>query len=339
MRNEPLYEISQIKGTSETHPELSPNDEFAGFELWQYTLSALTERNTQQHGSYLRQAYRDGLKLDAAGRGNPFKYGIIGDSDSHNSAASIEEDNYSGKFGMENSPRHRLMGPLPIESNNKQVREFSSGGLAGVWAQSNTREAIYAAMLRKETFGTSGTRMKVRMFGGWDFDDNTLKSTDWVASAYRVGVPMGGDLKAARAGAAPVFVVAALKEADGANLDRIQIIKGWVANGQSHEKIYNVALSGNRKLDAGGKAPAVGNTVDAKTASYRNSIGDTELKAVWQDPDFDAKTHAFYYARVIEIPTPRWSTYDAKTLGMAPRDDLPVSIQERAWTSPIWYTP
>ena len=339
MRNEPLYEISKIKGTSETHPELSPNDEFAGFELWQYTLSALAEPNTKQHGSYLRQAYRDGLTLDAAGKGNPFKYGIIGDSDSHNSAASIEEDNYSGKFGMENSPKHRLMGPLPIEANNKQVREFSSGGLAGVWAQSNTREAIYDAMLRKETFGTSGTRMKVRMFGGWDFDDKTLESADWVASAYSKGVPMGGDLKTARAGAAPVFVIAALKEADGANLDRIQIIKGWVENGQSHERIYNVALSGSHTVDSAGNAPAVGNTVDAKTASYRNSIGDTELKAVWQDPDFDAKAHAFYYARVLEIPTPRWSTYDAKALGMAPRDDLPVSIQERAWTSPIWYTP
>lgn len=339
MRNEPLYEISQIKGTSETHPKLSPNDEFAGFEQWEYTLSAITERNTKQHGSYLRQAYLDGLALDSAGLGNPFKYGIIGDSDTHNSASAIEEDNYTGKFAIENSPKHRLMGALPVESNNKQLREFSSGGLAGVWAESNTREAIFDAMLRKETFGTSGTRMKVRMFASWGFDKNILESADWLTTAYQKGVPMGGDLLATYAGIPPVFVVTALKEVDGANLDRIQIVKGWVENGKSYEKIYNVALSNERKLDSHGNAPAVGNTVDAKTASYSNSIGAVELKVVWKDPDFDYKAHAFYYARVLEIPTPRWSTYDAMKLGIAPRDDLPVSIQERAWTSPIWYTP
>ena len=339
MRNEPLYEISQIKGTSETHPKLSPNDEFSGFEQWEYTLSGIPERITVMNGSYLRQAYRDGLVLDSTGLGNPFKYGIIGDSDTHNSASAIEENNYTGKFALENSAKHRLEGPLPIEANNQQIRKFGSGGLAGVWAESNTRESIYNAMLRKETFGTSGTRMKVRMFGGWEFDSNILDSADWLTSAYSEGVPMGGNLTAAQAGVAPAFVVTALKEVDGANLDRIQIVKGWVENGKSYEKIYNIALSNDRKVDAQGKAPNVGNTVDAKSASYNNSIGAVELKTVWQDPDFDSKAHAFYYARVLEIPTPRWSTYDAMELGVAPRDDLPVSIQERAWTSPIWYTP
>jgi hypothetical protein len=340
MRNEPLYEISQIKGTSETHPTLSPNDEFAGFELWDYTLAATALPPEHKKGGYVRDAFKRGIQQESEGLGNPFKYGVIGDSDTHNSASTIEEDNYTGKFGMENNPEHRLMGPPGFEpKNQKQIREFSSAGVAGVWAVSNTREAIYKALLNKETFATSGPRMKVRVFGGYDFSDATFSDDNWLKLAYENGVPMGQDLKPST-GKAPSFIIHAMKETDGANLDRIQMIKGWVdSDGKTHEKIYNIALSDDRTEGAEGKVAPVGNTVDAKNASYTNDIGATELKTVWMDPDFDARQHAFYYVRVIQIPTPRWSTYDAKTLGVEPRKDLPVSIQERAWSSPIWYSP
>ncbi|GMG86772.1 DUF3604 domain-containing protein [Biformimicrobium ophioploci] len=339
IRNEPLYEVSQIKGTSETHPKLSPNDEFANFELWEYNLSADATPAKVQVGSYMREAYRRGIAFEAAGKGNPFKYGLIGDSDSHNSAASIEEDNYTGKFAMENSAEHRLNGPPGFkEANKQQLRLFGSGGVAGVWAKSNTREEIYAALERKETFATSGTRMKVRFFGGYDFKKDMLKG-DWLSTAYETGVPMGSDLPPSVNGKAPSFVIQAMKEAEGANLDRIQVIKGWVDGDKTHEKIFDVALSDARKVGKDGKVPSVGNTVDPKTATYRNDIGDTQLSTVWTDPEFKPGQHAFYYVRVLEIPTPRWSTYDAVSLGIPPRKDLPVSIQERAWTSPIWYTP
>jgi hypothetical protein len=335
MRNEPLYEISQIKGSSDTHPDLSPNDEFADFELWDYTLAATAERPTHRKGSYLRQALLDGIQLDSEGKGNPFKYGIIGDSDSHNSAASVEEDNYTGKFGMENNPKHRLDGiPGFPEANNLQLREFGSGGLAGIWAKENTRDAIYNAMLRKETFGTSGTRMKVRFFGSFDYNENTISNDDWLTVAYANGVPMGSDLSNSN-GKPPTFIVQAIKEVDGANLDRAQIIKGWVdANGEIQEKIYDVALSDGRTE---GSIP-VGNTVDLKTAKYSNDIGSVQFFTTWTDPDFDASQNAFYYVRIIEIPTPRWSTYDAVVLGVAVRTDIPSTIQERGWSSPIWYS-
>ena len=341
MRNEPVYEITQIKGTSETHPALSPNDEFAGFELWDYTLSTDAKPPEHKKGGYMREALIRGLKLDTEGKGNPFKYGFIGDSDTHNAAATIEEDNYTGKFGMENDPKHRLLGPPGFEeANKKQIREFSSGGLAGVWAKANTREEIFDAIARKETFATSGTRMKVRFFGGFEFTDETLGSKDWLATAYAKGVPMGGDLSKAPESKAPTFLIAALKDPAGANLDRIQIIKGWVdENGDTHEKIYDVALSDDRRAGNDGKVPPVGNTVNMKDATYTNSIGDAELRATWTDPDFDPSHPAVYYSRVIEIPTPRWSTYDAVKLGMDIPKDIPASIQERAWTSPIWYTP
>jgi len=340
-KNEPLYEISQIKGTSETMPELSPNDEFAGFEIWNYTLSADSERPTNHVGSYVRRALLDGLSLQAQGKGNPFKYGFIGDSDTHNAAASNEEFNYTGKFGIEFDPAHRLNGfqgqpPGQVQ----QVREFSSGGLAGVWAQENTRESIYDAMLRKETFGTSGPHIKVRFFGGWDFRDGDLKGANFVKTGYARGVPMGSDLKAAAKGKAPTFMVWAIKDPMSGNLDRIQIVKGWVdADGAQHEKIYDVAWSGERKPDAAGKLPPVGNTVDVRKAAFTNSIGAAELSAAWKDPDFNPVVNAFYYARVIEIPTPRWSTRDAAALGIEIPGGLPASIQERAWSSPIWYSP
>ncbi len=340
--NEPLYEISQIKGTSETHPELSPNDEFAGFEIWDYTLSADSERPTHRKGSYARQALLDGLALARDGTGNPFEFGFIGDTDTHNAAASNEEDNYSGKFGFETVPSHRLLGiEGQPDGQKRQVREFSSGGLAGVWAEENTRESIYDAMGRRETFGTSGPQMSVRFFGGWDFSPADIQSPSWVAAGYARGVPMGGELSAAPQGGRPAFLLQALKDPASGNLDRIQVVKGWVdRDGAQHEAVYDVAWSDGRKQDlATGALPPVGNTVDAATATYANRIGDAELSGVWSDPDFDAQHHAFYYVRVLEIPTPRWSTRDAVALGVPIPDGLPVSIQERAWSSPIWYTP
>jgi hypothetical protein len=341
MRNEPVYEITQIKGTSETHPMLSPNDEFGAFELWDYTLAATATPPEHKRGGYAREALIRGLKLQSAGRGNPFKYGFIGDSDTHNSASAIEEDNYTGKFGFENDAKHRLEGPPGVDAAGaRQVRKFSSGGLAGVWAEANTREGIFDAIRRKETFATSGPRLKVRLFAGFDMPDIGLASDDGVRRAYEVGVPMGGDLRAAPKGTAPRFLVYAMKEADGANLDRIQIIKGWVdADGSPRERIYDVALSDGREPASDGSIPAVGNTVDEKSATYANSIGDPQLSVAWTDPDFDASVPAVYYARVLQIPTPRWSTYDAARTGLERPEDLPVSIQERAWTSPVWYTP
>jgi hypothetical protein len=340
-KNEPLYEISQIKGTSEAWPGMSPNDEFADFELWDYTLSAMTEHPKQHKGAYARQALLDGMSEAAAGRGNPFKYGFIGDSDTHNAAGSNEEFNYTGKFAIENEPKHRLDGfPGQPPAQAQQIREFSSGGLAGVWAESNTREAIYDAMLRKETFGTSGTMIKLRFFGGFDYAPNLISAPDFVKTAYAKGVPMGGDLTATATSKAPTFLFQALKDPKSGNLDRVQIVKGWLgADGKQHEKIYDVAWSGDRKPAANGKLPAVGNTVDVKTARYTNSIGATQLSGAWTDPDFKPGERAFYYARVLEIPTPRWSTIDAAKLKVAIPKGLAATIQERAWSSPIWVTP
>lgn len=338
--NEPLYEITQIKGTSETHPALSPNDEFAGFEQWDYTLSADGLRPTHRKGSFARQALLDGLSFETKGMGNPFHYGFIGDTDTHNAAASNEEYNYTGKFAFENNPEHRLEG---VEgqppSQVQQVREFSSGGLAGVWAAANTREAIYDAMLRRETFGTTGPQIKVRFFGGWKYGANDVAGSDFVTRGYAKGVPMGGTISGP-SDKAPSFVVWASKAPDSGNLDRIQIIKGWVdAKGVQQKKIYNVAWSGERRKNAEGDLPAVGNTVDVGKATYSNSIGAAELATLWEDPDFEDEQYAFYYVRVLEIPTPRWSTYDAARLGMDVPGGLPTSIQERAYTSPIWYQP
>jgi hypothetical protein len=340
-RNEPLYEITQIKGTSETHPDLSPNDEFAGFEQWDYTLSADYERPKHRRGSFARQALLEGLSQEAAGNGNPFKYGFIGDTDTHNAAGSNEEFNYTGKFAFENDASHRLKGMEGQPAGQiKQVQEFSSGGLAGVWAEENTRESIFDAMQRRETFGTSGTMIKVRFFGGWDFTDADLGGANVVRTGYARGVPMGSDLKAP-AGKAPTFLVMASKDPKSGNLDRMQIVKGWLdGSGKQHEKVYDVAWSGDRKPDPkSGKLPPVGDTVNAATAEYTNSIGAAELATAWTDPDFDPAERAFYYVRVLEIPTPRWSTIDAVRLGVPVPQGLPVSIQERAWTSPIWYTP
>jgi hypothetical protein len=338
--NEPLYEITQIKGTSETHPALSPTDEFAGFEQWDYTLSADGERPTHRKGSFARQALLDGMSQAAGGAGNPFKYGFIGDTDTHNAAASHEEFNYTGKFAFENNAKERLTGvPGAPAGQIQQIQEFSSGGLAGIWAPQNTREVIWDAMQRKETFGTSGPMMKVRFFGSFDYAADDVKKPDFVKLAYAKGVPMGGDLKPG-AGKAPTFLVTALKDPRSGNLDRIQIVNGWLdAAGKQHEKIHDVAWSGDRKIGANGKLPAVGNSVDLKTATYTDAIGAAQLAAGWTDPDFKPGERAFYYARVLEIPTPRWNTYDAVRMKMAPLTKVPATIQERAWSSPIWYSP
>jgi hypothetical protein len=338
--NEPLYEISQIKGTSETHPDLSPNDEFAGFELWDYTLSADSVHPTHRDGSYVRRALLDGMRLERDGKGNPYKYGFIGDTDTHNAAASHEEDNYTGKFANELVREDRLNGMAGQPPGQiQQIREFSSAGLAGVWADDNTREGVFDAMVRKETFGTSGPRIQVRMFGGFDLAGMT-RDADWVGMGYQKGVPMGSDLPAGATGAAPSFVVWAIKDPASGNLDRIQIVKGWIdAEGNEHEAVHDVAWSGDRKPDADGHLPPVGDTVDVTKATYTNTIGEAELFAVWTDPAFDPGQHAFYYARVLEIPTPRWSTRDAVALGVPIPGGLPPTIQERGWGSPIWYTP
>jgi opacity protein-like surface antigen len=338
--NEPLYEISQIKGTSETYPSLSPNDEFAGFEQWDYTLSADSERPSHRRGSFLRPALLDGMSEAVKGLGNPFKYGLIGDSDSHNAAGSNEEFNYTGKFAFENNAKERLTGlPGQPPAQILQIREFSSGGLAGVWAPQNTREAIYDAMQRKETFATSGPMLKVRFFGSFDYAVDDVNKADFVKRAYARGVPMGGDLKPG-SGKAPTFLVSALKDPKSGNLDRIQIVKGWIdESGKQQEKIYDVSWSGERKIGADGKLPAVGSSVDLSTATYTDKIGAAALATGWTDPDFNADQHAFYYARVLEIPTPRWNTYDAVRQKMAPLGDVPATLQERAWSSPIWYSP
>ncbi len=335
--NEPLYEISQIKGTSETWPALSPNDEFAGFELWDYTLSADAQRPKNHRGAYARQALLEGMAQETRGNGNPFKYGFIGDTDTHNAAASNEEFNYTGKFAIENDPKDRMQGlPGQPPQQVQQIREFSSGGLAGVWAEANTREAIFDAMRRKETFGTSGPMIRLRFFASSELNAGALQAGDFVRQAYASGVPMGGDLKPA-AGKPPTFFVMAMKDPKSGNLDRVQIVKGWLdEQGKPHERIHDVAWSGARKPDAAGKLPAVGNTVDVAKGTYQNSIGAAELRAAWADPDYKAGQRAFYYVRVLEIPTPRWSTIDAARLGVPIPQGLPASIQERAWSSPIW---
>ncbi len=338
MRNEMLTEIHQVKGTSETHPELSPNDEFANYEIMSF-LIGIENSTSKLNGSYIREAWGNGLALQDTRGYNPFKMGVVGASDSHNTAVPYSQANNFGSHGFTDySPETRLSG----KQNSGMVALLTSvSGLGGVWAEENTRESIFDAMKRKEVFGTSGVRIPVRMFGGWKFNDELWNDKDWVHTAYANGVPMGGDLPAAaEAGKAPSFVVWAVKDPDDGNLDRIQIIKGWTQNGQTFEKIYDVAWSGDRQVDpATGKIPAVGSTVDISKATYTNTIGATELKKVWTDPEFDPSLHAFYYARVLQIPTPRWSTYDAAKLHVAPPAEVAATVQERVWTSPIWYTP
>jgi hypothetical protein len=336
MANEPLTEITQIKGTSETHPTLSPNDEFANFEIMSFLLG-IDSSTSRVNGSYIRQAYQNGLAMQQTRGYNPYKMGVVGASDSHNTVVSYTASNFFGQHGgLDASPQERLADKVEA---GMAVLKTSTSGLSGVWAEENTRESIFNAMQRRETFGTSGVRIRVRLFGGWEFDPDVLKQKDWAKIGYAKGVPMGGDLPAST-GKPPTFIVWAVKDPEEGNLDRIQIVKGWTQNGQIFEKVYDVAWSGNRKLDPlTRKVLPVGNTVDIKNATYTNTIGAVELKTVWTDMEFDPSLDAFYYARVLQIPTPRWSTYDAKRLGVPPPSSVPATVQERAWSSPIWYTP
>jgi hypothetical protein len=338
VRNEPLIEIKQLKGTSETHPFLSPNDEFAGFEIMSVLLGNPPGRVPHVVGSYARQALKDGLALEDTQGFNPYKFGFGAASDSHNTAVPYRQGNFFGGHTFtDGTPEARLSGT--IVGGMFDARTESTSGLTGVWAEDNTRESIFAAMQRKETFAVSGPHIQVRFFGGWQYDAGAVAADDWVAGAYAQGVSMGGDLPPA-ASKAPTFLVWAVKDPTSGNLDRIQIVKGWTKSGQSFEKVFDVVWSGDRKPDVvTGAVPPIGSTVDVAAGTYTNEIGSVELKTAWTDPDFDPSLHAFYYARVLEIPTPRWTTIQAAKLGMAPPDVVSPTLQERAWSSPIWYTP
>jgi hypothetical protein len=332
-RNEPLVEVTQIKGTSETHPALSPNDEFADFELLELYVAQNTPI-TNFKGSYVRDAYRTGLEFQDKEAFNPYRFGLIGATDSHTGIVPVEENNFTGKFGRAATPIQTARGRL----GSPRVRKFGASGLAGVWSEENTRESIYDSLARKETWGTTGTRIQVRVFGGFDMEGVKPGEAGWVDAAYEKGVPMGGELKAADATGAPTFALWAIKDPDSANLDRIQIVKVWSSGGVGHEQIYDAVWSGDRSIDPEtGKLAPVGNTVNLETLEYSNSIGAVELKGTWTDPKFRADHNAAYYVRVLEIPTPRWSMFNAKLAGIPHPPDIPKTIQERAYTSPIRY--
>lgn len=340
MRYEPISEIMQVKGASETHPLLSNEDEFADFEIYELLLKQ-EGGIAKAKGGYMRDALRTGLELSHSEGFNPYKFGVIGSSDGHNASSPVEEDNYHGKLPiMDGSAALRMNAATLLPKSQNRGGMWSAAGLAAVWAEENTRASLFDAMRRKETYATSGPRIRLRFFGGWHYTASLLDQANAVKQAYAAGVPMGGELPPRQKNiVAPTFAVWAEKDPEGANLDRVQIIKGWVdASGASHEKVYDVVASGERVPDpVTGKVPGVGNIVYVRNASYANAIGAGRLATVWSDPDFDPTIEAFYYARVIEIPTPRWTTYDARKLGIAAPQ--PASLQERAISSAIWYAP
>lgn len=345
-RYERLYEVTQTKGTGEAHPFLSGNDEFANFELWDKGNLDGSEAKTKDmlQYEYAREALKNGLVLEAKHGTNPYKFGMVGSSDAHSGLAAMEEENFFGKTAPQ-EPSPERMTKVFVKKENTGITimdwEVSASGWAAVWATENTRAAIFDAMQRRETYATTGTRMIVRFFGGWEFEPADANNRMPAAIGYAKGVPMGGDMSAAPKGKSPTFIAAALKDPIGANLDRIQIIKGWVdKEGKTQEKIYDVAVSGGRKIEADGRCKtAVGSTVDIPNATWTNTIGAPELISVWKDPEFDPAQRAFYYVRVLEIPTPRWTAYDAKRFGIKPLPGTAMTLQERAYTSPIWYTP
>lgn len=352
MRNEPLVEITQIKGTSETHPKLSPDDEWADFEILN-TRKGNVSQYSLVSGSYVREALTNGLALNFEGRGNPFKVGFIGSTDTHSSASPIEEDNYFGGASISGSPENR--GSVPYGTINQSLAvvdssqpvyagmrgvQFGASGIAAVWAEENTRESIFAALKRKETYGTSGNRIKLRFFAGYDITSSDIENQDAISILYKKGVPMGADI-IAKGRKSPSFVVWAQKDKNGAPLQRIQIIKGWYDEGfkrETREQVYDVICSDNLKVDpVTHRCPDNQASVDFSDCSISLDLGANELKTVWKDPDFNSSREAFYYLRVLENPTCRWSTWDALRSDLKPREGAPLSIQERAWSSPIWF--
>jgi hypothetical protein len=347
-RWEPLYEATQIKGDGETHPILSPTDEFADYETWDQGNLDLSQLKTDEMlpYEYARSGLQIGLQLEQKLGVNPYKFGLVAATDSHTGLATAEEENFFGKHSGTEPSVHRIEHPMARIETEDGVMEYPgwsmvASGYQGVWATENTREALFDAMMRKETYGTTGPRMLVRFFGGWDFVEADAQSRLPANVGYMKGVPMGGDLTGAPDGKAPSFLVAALRDPMSGNLDRIQIVKGWLDDrGNRQEKVYDVVWAGDRQPGANGKLPPVGNTVDIATATWTNTIGSPELITVWTDPDFDSNVSAVYYARVLEIPTPRWTAYEGARFGVdMPSPDVPMTTQERAYTSPIWYTP
>jgi hypothetical protein len=345
-RFEPVVEVTQIKGDGEAHPFLSPNDEFADYDTWDAANLDGTEVKKKEmlQYEYARSALKIGLQLEKKLGVNPFKFGMAAGTDSHTALPAVAENNFFGKHsGVEPSP-HRwehVVIESPLDPKLTIMGwQMSAAGYTGVWATHNTRKDIFDAMARKETYATTGPRMTVRFFGGWEFTKEDSQSRMPAEIGYDKGVPMGGDLYTAPAGKSPTFLLGAMKDPYSGNLDRVQVIKGWMdAEGKTHEKVYDVVWSGERKIGTDGKLPPVGNTVNVKKATWTNSIGRSELITTWTDTDFDPKLHAFYYARVLEIPTPRWTAYEAKRYGIEMSKEVPMVTQERAYTSPIWYTP
>ncbi len=344
-RWEPLYEVTQIKGDGEAHPYLSPADEFADFETWDrgnVTLEILKTPDMLQY-EYAREALKNGLKLERKLGTNPYQFGLVGSTDSHTALSTGEESNFFGKFSGVEPSAGRVTYPMMEFDGQRmwEVWETGASGYAAVWATENTREAIWDAMRRKEVYATTGPRMTVRFFGGWTFSVADASLQSLAETGYAKGVPMGGTLQSGPQGGAPTFLVAALKDPHSANLDRIQIVKGWLdASGATHERVFDVVWGdAHRRQLVEGKLPPVGNTVNVADATWTNTIGDAELVGLWKDPEFDAAQPAFYYARIIEIPTPRWTAYDAAYYGITPPAEAPMTQQERAYTSPIWYSP
>nr|WP_241242202.1 DUF3604 domain-containing protein [Thalassotalea sp. G2M2-11] len=344
MRWEPVVEVTQIKGDSETHPKLSPEDEFSGYEKFEHVMqldSDIDEAGQEDMAAnYVRSALRRGLELQEKTGANPFKIGMIGASDSHTALSTTEENNFWGKMAIDSTPANTLDPDLLVIPPASKGVDMSAAGLAAVWAEENTRESIMAAFKRKEVYATTGPRIKLRVFGGYHFEQQDAGKPNLATIGYTKGEPMGGDLPQSPQGKAPSFLIEAVKDPKAASLDRVQVIKGWVdANGQSHEKVFDVVWAGERQLDAHGQLPAITNTVNIDTLTWDNNTGSPRLATVWQDPEFSAKQKAFYYVRVLQIPTPRHTLYDAVALNVPHPQGHPATIQERAYSSPIWYTP
>jgi hypothetical protein len=345
-RWEPLMEVTQMKGTGEAHPFLSPEDEFADFEIWDFGDSfGNPKEDWMLQYEYARSTLKNGIRLEDKLGANPYKCGMIGSSDNHVSLTTTREENYFGKLPALEPSANRTQGAFVRDKNTGEVIVYDwqcgAAGLVAVWAKENTREAIFDARARKEVYAASGTRMTVRVFAGWDFQPDEVLRPDFDTQGYARGVPMGGDLSSAPAGGVPSFMIRALRDPDGANLDRVQVIKGWLgSDGKTQERIYDVAVSDGREIGADGRCSTpVGSTVDVADASYTNSIGDVMFMGYWKDPDFDPGERAFYYVRVIEIPTPRWTAYDAKRFGIQMAEEVTMTVTDRAYASPIWYTP